>query len=386
MSSLKFSPSRFDGTLIKWLLGLLVTAAFFHVSCAAETDTDRDTTSTLQEDSRFVLQIGQFDDETAAQDWADKLKAAGVPAYLEQRVQPDGLVRALLRAGPFPDRASASAALFKVRQAGLGVGTRSTDDQKNGQFTSPAGSRFVLQIGQFDDETAAQNWVNALKAAGVPAYLTHRVQPNGLRRALLRAGPFPDRASASAALVKVRQAGLGGGARSADSQFGESDSRVDTQSDGKSPLYKLRFAGDIYRYPKGESEGALLAAVSELQCMNSEGVRLCTAKASLFQQVLFAGLPGTCLLGKDIVLVLKHAHLESLSCDVAPSVASDIYDINREKFGDPITETKQVYSMKVTSARWKIGEDDFDLVAHTGTDLYGNPISNTRVTISASSR
>jgi DedD protein len=40
--------------------------------------------------------------------------------------------------------------------------------------SSPAGSRFVLQIGQFDDETAAQNWVNKLKSAGVPAYLEHR--------------------------------------------------------------------------------------------------------------------------------------------------------------------------------------------------------------------
>jgi len=80
---------------------------------------------------------------------------------------------------------------------------------------SPAGSRFVLQIGTFDDDTAAQNWVNKLKAAGVPAYLEHRQQSDGSSRALLRAGPFPDRASASAALVKVRQAGLAGGKRSA---------------------------------------------------------------------------------------------------------------------------------------------------------------------------
>ena len=80
---------------------------------------------------------------------------------------------------------------------------------------SPAGSRFVLQIGTFDDETAAQNWVNKLKAAGVPAYLEHRQQADGSSRALLRAGPFADRAAASAALVKVRQAGLAGGKRPA---------------------------------------------------------------------------------------------------------------------------------------------------------------------------
>ncbi|MDR5754832.1 MULTISPECIES: SPOR domain-containing protein [unclassified Caballeronia] len=78
--------------------------------------------------------------------------------------------------------------------------------------SSPAGSRFVVQIGTFDDEAAAQNWVTKLKAAGVPAYVEHRKQADGSTRSLLRAGPFADRAAASAALVKVRQAGLGGGA------------------------------------------------------------------------------------------------------------------------------------------------------------------------------
>jgi len=79
---------------------------------------------------------------------------------------------------------------------------------------SPAGSRFVVQIGTFDDDTAAQGWVSKLKAAGVPAYVEHRKQADGTTRTLLRAGPFADRTAASAALVKVRQAGLGGGSSS----------------------------------------------------------------------------------------------------------------------------------------------------------------------------
>jgi DedD protein len=76
---------------------------------------------------------------------------------------------------------------------------------------SPAGSRFVIQIGAFDEDAPAQNWVTKLKAAGVPAYTEHRKQADGSTRTLLRAGPFPDRASAAAALQKVREAGLGGG-------------------------------------------------------------------------------------------------------------------------------------------------------------------------------
>ena len=76
---------------------------------------------------------------------------------------------------------------------------------------SPAGSRFVVQLGTFDEDAAAQGWVTKLKAAGVPAYIEHRKQADGTTRTLLRAGPFADRAAASAAMVKVRQAGLGGG-------------------------------------------------------------------------------------------------------------------------------------------------------------------------------
>jgi DedD protein len=77
--------------------------------------------------SRFVLQIGQFDDETAAQNWVTKLKGAGVPAYIEHRKLADGSTKSLLRAGPFADRAAAQAALVKVRLAGLGGGTRPTN-------------------------------------------------------------------------------------------------------------------------------------------------------------------------------------------------------------------------------------------------------------------
>src|ERR1700712_1351184 len=54
---------------------------------------------------------------------------------------------------------------------------------------SPAGSRFVVQIGTFDDDTAAQNWVTKLKAAGVPAYIEHRKQADGSTRTLFGAGP-----------------------------------------------------------------------------------------------------------------------------------------------------------------------------------------------------
>ncbi|WJF91726.1 SPOR domain-containing protein [Paraburkholderia bonniea] len=72
--------------------------------------------------SRFAVQLGSFPDEASARDWATRLKAAGVPAYIERRKQADGSTRTLLRAGPFADRAAASAVIAKVRAAGLTLG------------------------------------------------------------------------------------------------------------------------------------------------------------------------------------------------------------------------------------------------------------------------
>lgn len=73
---------------------------------------------------------------------------------------------------------------------------------------SPPGARFALQLGAFRDDATARNWATKLKAAGVPAYVEHRKQADGSTATLLRAGPFADRAAASAAIAKVREAGL----------------------------------------------------------------------------------------------------------------------------------------------------------------------------------
>jgi DedD protein len=78
----------------------------------------------------------------------------------------------------------------------------------SGTPATPAGARFAVQLGMFADDASARQWERKLKAAGVPAYVERRKQADGSTRALLRAGPFPDRVAASAAIAKVREAGL----------------------------------------------------------------------------------------------------------------------------------------------------------------------------------
>lgn len=85
-------------------------------------------------------------------------------------------------------------------------------DADSGTPASPPGSRFAVQLGSFPDEASAKNWATKLKAAGVPAYTERRKLADGTTRTMLRAGPFADRAAASAAIAKVRDAGLTSGA------------------------------------------------------------------------------------------------------------------------------------------------------------------------------
>lgn len=88
----------------------------------AKPDTTTAASSSTPPGARFAVQLGSFPDDTSARSWATKLKAAGVPAYTEHRKDADGTTHTLLRAGPFADRAAASAAIAKVREAGLTAG------------------------------------------------------------------------------------------------------------------------------------------------------------------------------------------------------------------------------------------------------------------------
>jgi DedD protein len=96
--------------------------------------------------------------------------------------------------------------------------TAASADANSGTPASPPGSRFAVQLGAFANEVSARNWASKLKAAGVPAYTEHRKQADGTTLTLLRAGPFADRAAASAAIAKVREAGLTSGANSGTAQ------------------------------------------------------------------------------------------------------------------------------------------------------------------------
>ncbi|EEA00648.1 Sporulation domain protein [Burkholderia sp. H160] len=123
---------------------------------------------------------------------------------------------------------TAPAGAAKQTKAPAAAPSPSTDDDTNtaaasadansGTPASPPGNRFAVQLGAFTNEASARKWAAKLKAAGVPAYTEHKKQADGSTQTLLRAGPFADRAAASAAIAKVREAGLVSGANGSSTQ------------------------------------------------------------------------------------------------------------------------------------------------------------------------
>ena len=118
----------------------------------------------------------------------------GLPAYLNGRSEAHNVVD-MVKAG----RAYA--------QARLGAGEQLSNrwvviGQSQGGGAAIYTARYATEFGG-----DGLRYTGAV-GTGVPAYIEHSKQASGKTRTMLRAGPFADRAAASAAIAKVREAGL----------------------------------------------------------------------------------------------------------------------------------------------------------------------------------
>ncbi|MGR3905952.1 SPOR domain-containing protein [Burkholderia sp. SR8] len=169
-----------------------------------------------RDDEAADVQAGVAHDEPPASDAA----VAAVPAPAKDAAKPAAKPDATTStttasvAPPKPAAKPAAAAPAakpvapKPAPAAVANADAAADSGDASSPASPAGARFAVQLGSFKDDTTARSWATKLKSAGVPAYVEHRKQADGSTATLLRAGPFADRAAASAAIAKVREAGL----------------------------------------------------------------------------------------------------------------------------------------------------------------------------------
>ncbi|RQT61836.1 sporulation protein [Burkholderia cepacia] len=163
-----------------------------------------------RDDDVSDVQAGVAHDEPPASDTA--VAAAPAPApkdAAKPAAKPDTTTTASVTPPkPAPKPAAPAAKPAAPKPAPAAVANADAASPDTGDASSAAGARFAVQLGSFKDDATARSWATKLKSAGVPAYVEHRKQSDGSTATLLRAGPFADRAAASAAIAKVREAGL----------------------------------------------------------------------------------------------------------------------------------------------------------------------------------
>ncbi|MCA8313326.1 SPOR domain-containing protein [Burkholderia multivorans] len=157
-----------------------------------------------RDDDAADVQAGVAHDEPPA---SEAVAAAPAPAPAPKAAaKPAPKPDTTATASVTPPKAAAPAAPKPAPVASAEAAGGDTNDASSP--SSPAGARFAVQLGSFKDDATARSWATKLKSAGVPAYVERRKQADGSTATLLRAGPFADRAAASAAIAKVREAGL----------------------------------------------------------------------------------------------------------------------------------------------------------------------------------
>ncbi|WP_321918517.1 SPOR domain-containing protein [Burkholderia cepacia] len=166
-----------------------------------------------RDDDVSDVQAGVAHDEPPASDTAVAAAPAPEPKDAARpAAKPDTTTTASVtppKPAPKPAAPAVKPAAPKPAPAAVANADAASPDSGDASSpSSPAGARFAVQLGSFKDDATARSWATKLKSAGVPAYVEHRKQSDGSTATLLRAGPFADRAAASAAIAKVREAGL----------------------------------------------------------------------------------------------------------------------------------------------------------------------------------
>ncbi|MDN7428955.1 sporulation protein [Burkholderia sp. AU16741] len=167
-----------------------------------------------RDDDVSDVQAGVAHDEPPASDTTVAAAPAPAPAPKDAAkpvAKPDTTTTASVtppKPAPKPAAAPAPKPAAPKPATVANDGAASPDSGDASSPASPAGARFAVQLGSFKDDATARSWATKLKSAGVPAYVEHRKQADGSTATLLRAGPFADRSAASAAIAKVREAGL----------------------------------------------------------------------------------------------------------------------------------------------------------------------------------
>lgn len=151
-------------------------------------------------------QVAQVKPEVKPEAHKPDAKKPEQHADAKPAAKPDTHDTARAQAKPQSGNAADPIAQFAQNNTGSRP-ARAADNHDATQKPAASGGKYLVRIGAFSTQDRAQAWLVKLKLVNVPSYMV-KSAVDGRELYLLRAGPFPDRASAEAAGKKIRDAGL----------------------------------------------------------------------------------------------------------------------------------------------------------------------------------
>jgi len=191
---------------------------------------------TVQNEGRFVVNLGVYADAGGAASLVAKVKKLGYPAFAEA-TEYQGKAAQRVRVGPYADRAAAESVRLKIKQSeekvpssvvDLGDSAKAdvaksdaakADTGKTDPAKADAGKSakdpvptvaanraggYALQLGAFKAEDEANKLRDRLRNGGVSAFI-EKSKSGEQTMWKVRAGPFADRAGAETAAANVKQ-------------------------------------------------------------------------------------------------------------------------------------------------------------------------------------
>lgn len=159
---------------------------------------------------RFSINLGTYADAGHAEALVAKLRKAGYAAASES-IDYQGKPAQRVRAGPYPDRASAEAARLKIKQLAPKVPSSVAESAEQPTGDAPAtalpanrAGGWAVQLGAFKSEAEANKLRDRVKGIAIAAFVD---RTGSGEQALwrVRAGPYAQRSGAEAARATLKQ-------------------------------------------------------------------------------------------------------------------------------------------------------------------------------------
>lgn len=137
--------------------------------------------------------------------------------------------------------------------------------------------------------------------------------------------------------------------------------------------HEIRFAGDIFKYPKGINQATLERYVPDIRCRESEARTICIAPPDELATLFIRGVK--CTTTQDVMFSLINNQTVGAVCGIDQKTAFSLAQAHRKKYGAPRVDQRTIETMVSDQLIWEFGNEHFIITHWHGKNLQGGAIN-----------